>query len=51
MNKKTKINRLKLNHETVRVLSNKQLTVIAGGSGEPYESVWSNCDFNPCKEK
>jgi len=47
MNKKTqttKLTRLTLNQETLRSLSDKELTAVAGG----YFSVLSNCIFNQC---
>jgi ATP-dependent protease HslVU (ClpYQ) peptidase subunit len=50
MNKRIKTNKLKLNHETVRTLGNKQLIAVAGGTGD-YFSVISNCIFNECVEK
>jgi hypothetical protein len=47
MNKINKSTKLKLNHETVRTLDDKQLTEVAGG-GDQYFSKVSNCVFNKC---
>ena len=50
MNKRTKTTKLRLNHETVRALDDKQLTVVAGGTGE-YFSKLSDCIFNQCVQQ
>jgi hypothetical protein len=49
-NKRIKTNKLTLNHETVRTLNNKQLTAVAGGTGE-YFSKLSDCIFNQCVQQ
>jgi hypothetical protein len=50
MNKRIKTNKLKLTHETVRTLHNKQLTAVAGGGGEYFSKI-SDCIFNDCVER
>jgi len=50
MNKRTRTTRLRLNHETVRALDAKQLTVVAGGTGEYFSKI-SDCIFNQCVQQ
>jgi hypothetical protein len=49
MNKRIKTNKLQLNHETVRTLNNRQLSLVGGG--DDYFSKISDCIFNRCVQQ
>jgi len=50
MNKRIKTNKLQLNHETVRTLNNRQLSLVGGGSDDYFSKI-SNCIFNQCVQQ
>jgi len=50
MNKRAKTNKLQLNHETVRTLNHKQLSLVAGGDDDYFSKI-SNCIFNQCVQQ